>query len=775
MRLLIILSIIVILLLAVSWFKPAYCNTLDSEQLLKEYLKRGKSTTSSTKSENSYTSPDIYGKDIKNQGIIPDSLAADSLEMPDKTMPPAYGRNVQSDSLMPFGYSLFEASSELSSTPDVADLADYILGPGDNIIIYLWGKVEKEFNLTVDRQGKVFIPKIGEIVVWGMTLSDFESKVNQQLSAIYSDFKSSVSLGKIRSIRIYLTGEVVKPGAYTVSSLTTLFNALYLAGGPNLRGSMRNIKLIRNNKTETSVDLYQFLLKGDSKSDVRLSSGDAIFIPVSGPRVSIRGEIKRPAIYEILGGEKISQLMELAGGTTAAAYLDHILLDRISPKDERVIIELNLNRNNGERIDDIELADGDNIKICSLYDMKRNLIAVAGMVKHPGEYERTDSTTLKDLIFKGELLPENVYMERANLFRRFPDNRVQVLPINLQDVLDGRYNMALQDMDSLHIYAIDEVKRKMYVYIDGEVNRPGQYPLYDNMTLGDLVFLAGDLKKNAYQMGVEMARTDSAGQVHLEYVDLSESRMKNYILQEDDRVFIRQMPDWFLHKKVSIEGEVKFPGAFALYSRNETIYDLIKRAGGFTDRAFPKGVIFQRQTVGESLIRRNVPEIIANSQPLEQDSTGQIRKMEVVNFKLERMNRIIIDMDKIIASDGKEGNITLQNGDYIFVPEIPSGISVMGAVGANGTIKFDDNQNVKYYIRRAGNFTNQADKNGTKLIKADGQAYSGGGTLGKKVEIGDAIVVPTEIRKEHDMLKTVSTAISILGGVMTSVFIITKL
>jgi protein involved in polysaccharide export with SLBB domain len=295
------------------------------------------------------------------------------------------------------------------------------------------------------------------------------------------------------------------------------------------------------------------------------------------------------------------------------------------------------------------------------------------------------------------------------------------------------------------------------------------------MTLGDLIFLSGDLKKNAYQMGIEMARTDSSGQVHLEYVDLTESRMKEYMLQDDDRVFIRQMPEWFLHKKVTIDGEVKFPGQFALYSKNETLLDIIKRAGGFTERAFPKGIIFQRQTVGESLIRRNVPEIIANSQPLEQDSTGRIRKMEVVNFKLERMNRIIIDVDKITASEGKEGDITLQNGDYIFIPEIPSGISVMGAVGANGTIKFDVSQNVKYYIKRAGNFTSQADKNGTKLIKADGQAYSGGGTLGKKVEIGDAIVVPTEIRKERDLMKTVSSAISILGGLLTSVFVLTKL
>jgi len=550
---------------------------------------------------------------------------------------------------------------------------------------------------------------------------------------------------------------------------------LYLAGGPNPRGSMRNIQLIRDNRIEKSVDLYQFLLRGDSKNDVRLSSGDAIFIPVTGPQVSISGEVKRPAIYELLGEEKVSQLIELAGGPKAQAYLGRVALERISSSDERKAIDLNLAGKDGNGKDDIALADGDKLTVYSYSDLKRNIVFIAGMVKHPGEMERTDSTTLRDIVRQAELLPENVYFERANLFRRYPDRRTEIIPINLNDVIAGRSNMSLCDLDSLHVYSIDDVKRKKFVSISGEVASPGEFPLYDGMTLSDLIFLAGDLRKNAYQFGCELARTDSMGQVSVQQLKLSDPTTRNFTLQEDDRVFIRRIPDWSLHRMINLEGEVQFPGQYALLSRNETLYDVIKRAGGFTERAFPKGVIFKREMVGKNLVRRNLPEIIANSQPLKEDSSGNIKPVELVKLDLDNMNRIIIDMDKIMESKGGKGNMTLQNGDDIFIPEIPSGICVMGAVGANGTIKFESGKKVKYYISRAGNFTNQADKKGTKLIKADGRVFAGRGTLGKKIEIGDAIVVPTQITKDHDWTKTLSTSVSIIGGILTSVFMIDRL
>jgi len=772
MRKILILLLLIIILVALDWFKPAACQTLDQssyeerEKLLEKY--RSLQQRQGQKS-NTYASPEIYAE--SPEILTPKDSFVDN---PYGFYPTSDKENDTPEELRPFGYDLFRAPSELTPPSEVADLSDYILGPGDNIIIYVWGKVEKEYDLTVDREGKVFIPKIGETMVWGLSPEEFESKIAKKLSRVYTDFKVSVSLGKIRSIRIYLTGEIKKPGAYTVSSLTTLFNALYLAGGPNERSSLRNIKLIRNNKIEADVDLYQFLLKGDNSGDVRLSSGDAIFVPISGPHISISGEVKRPAIYEIIGGEKIGQVLELAGGPTAEAYLDRIMLDRISPNDEREIIDINMNPNNG-KLDDITLMDGDRLTLFSIYEMRRNVVSVAGMVKHPGHFERTDSTTLRSILIQGELLPENVYFERANLFRRYTDRRIEVIPVNLREVLDGNMDLKLKNHDSLHIYSIDDVKRKKFVYIEGEVKNPGEYPLYDNMKISDLVFLAGSPNKGAYSLSAELAHTDSTGRVHLTSIDLNNPESGQILLREDDRLFIRKKPDWFLHRMITIEGEVKFPGRYALQTRDETLYDLIKRTGGFTNSAFPEGIIFRRKSIANSLKRQNLEEIITNSQPLQEDSLGNIKKVGLISYNTENMNRIIIDMNKILSTDGVKGDVVLQSDDFIYIPEIPSGISVLGAVGANGTIKFVRNKKVKYYIERAGNFTSQANKKGTRLIKADGQAFSGGGILGKRVGIGDAIVVPTQIMKKRDWLKTVSTSVTIIGGLITSAFIISKL
>ena len=450
------------------------------------------------------------------------------------------------------------------------------------------------------------------------------------------------------------------------------------------------------------------------------------------------------------------------------------MLDRISPEDERQVIDLNLSETAGST-DDLELADGDILTVFSLYDMKQNIVAISGMVKHPGLFERSDSTTLRTLVEHGELLPQDVYYDRANLFRRYNDRRIDIIPVNLNEVVAGHFDMTLQDLDSLHIYSIDEVRRREYVYIDGEVKNPGKFRLYDNMTLADLIFLAGDFNKNAYQLGIELARTDSLGRVSLMNIELRETDSKAFPLEEDDRVFIRKLPEWFMHRIVTIEGEVRFPGQYALRSKNETLFDILQRAGGFTDNAFPKGTIFKRQTISESLERQNVPEIIANSQPLKEDSLGNIQKVNLVDFNPTGVNRIIIDMDRMMASNGGDGNLKLQRNDYIYIPEIPTGISVMGAVSANGTITFIPNKKTKYYIERAGNFTNQAYKKGTQLIKADGRVFAKGGTLGKKVELGDVIVVPTEIKRDRDWLKTISTTVSLVGGIVTSAFVISRL
>jgi len=770
-----LLSILIFILIAVSWFSPARCQTVDRDELIKKY---GTLNKKKNQEGDTYKSADIFGKSPDFQAPIPNEQASANLEVGQmdvvKTEEPIQEEPDPFDELSPFGYDLFNVPSEKLLPSDVSKIDDYILGPGDNLIIYLWGKVEKEYNLTVDRQGRVFIPKIGEMVVWGMPLDQFESQAKAKLSKSYSDFSISISLGKIRSIRIYLTGEVKRPGAYTVSSLTTLFNALYLAGGPNERGSMRAIKLIRNNRDQATLDLYNFLLKGESSGDIRLESGDAIFIPVSGPRVAITGEIKRPGIYEILGNETVSQFIELAGRTTAEAYLDRVMIDRISSDDEWNLLDLDLSADNSEP-DNIAMRDGDRLTIFSIFEMKRNVVSIAGKVKHPGYFERNDSTSLKTLIMQSELRPDNVYYERANLFRTYPDKTVEIIPVNLNYVLNGQFNMPLIDRDSLHIYGIDDVIRKKHVYIDGEILTPGRYDYYENMTAYDLVFLAGNLNNEASLYNVELARANDDNQIRLQKIDLNNPDQAQILLQEDDRIYVRRMPDWFRHRTITIEGEALFPGEYALLSQNESLYDILRRAGGFTQNAFPQGTIFKRQSITESLEKQNISEIIAGTQPLIQDSLGNVRPTEIVRINSENINRIIIDIDEIVNSDGTLGDLKLQHNDYIYIPPIPSGISVMGAVSSNGTIRYTAGKNVNYYIKRAGNFSNQADKKRTNLVKADGRVYSGRSIESRRVDLGDAIVVPTQIKKDRDWLKILSMTASIIGGFATTALIMDRL
>ncbi|UCE25515.1 MAG: SLBB domain-containing protein [Candidatus Zixiibacteriota bacterium] len=679
--------------------------------------------------------------------------------------------------LLPFGTELFAGERGNETPIDIPSAQDYVLGPGDNVIVYLWGRVEKEFNLTLDREGKVFIPQVGTMVGWGLTLEQFTGKAEKLFSKVYSDFDLTVSLGKIRSIRVFIAGEVRRPGAYTVSSLTSLFNALYRAGGPNARGSMRQIKLMRGGELVVVVDLYNLLLKGDNSSDVRLKNGDVIFVPVAGPQVAIRGEVKRSALYELRGDERALDLLQLAGNPTATAHLERVMLERISSDNEWEVLDLNLTAKDPGRASNVELHDGDRMTVYSIFEAKKNMVAVFGHVKHTGYYERNDSTLVSHLIARAQLQPYDVYYDRADLFRRYPDRRMEVIPVDIGAVLagDAEADVLLQDRDSLHIYSIDEVCWDRHVYIEGEVNSPGVYPLYERMSVRDLIFLAGSFTRRAYRHQIEIARIDSAGEVAITHVDMTRANTDEIVLREDDHVYVRQIPEWEQHRAVTITGEVLYPGEYTLSKREETLYQLLQRAGGFTENAFPKGLIMERPTIHEDLLRQRVSKIISKSESLKEDSLGQVHRRNTVDFDDDAMNRLIIDMDGILASGGREADIVLQPGDRIHVPTTPSGISVIGAVGANGTIKFTPRKSVDHYIRKAGNFTRQADKKQTRLVKANGEVVSGRGILGKRVDIGDVLIVPTRVEKDRNLMKTLTTALTAVTGALTSAYIISKL
>lgn len=788
MRKLFLFGLFVIVLVSLSWFRDLMAQDMSnlSDDQKAELLKLYKSKKGAKpESGDVYKTPEIFEDSTAPQKTSvkakkeTDSKDALSLhrKVEDVKSPGIRKQMTAFEDLKPFGLGLFDSDGESDPPIDITTTTGYVLGPGDNLLIYLWGRVEKEYNLTVDREGKIFVPQVGELVGWGLTLEQFKSRAERKFSKVYSDFSLTVSLGKIRSIRIYVTGEVKRPGAYTVSSLTSLFNSIYAAGGPNERGSMRSISLMRAGKPEATVDLYKFLLQGDNSVDVRLQTGDVIFVPVAGTRVAIRGEIKRPALYELVGDETALDLLSLAGQPTAEAHLDRVMLERVSGKAEWEVIDLNLNQKSTAAVDNLALKDGDRLTVSSIYDLKKNMVAVAGHVKHPGYYERNDSTRISDLIKRGQLQPYDVYYKRADLFRRQTNNRTEIVPIDLKAALEGdaKNDLTLRDMDSLHVYSIDEVEWNRAVYIEGEVKRPGLYQLYDGMTVEDLVFLSGSYKRSADRHEAEIARVDSFGNVEIINVDLKSVPDKKIVLEEDDQLYIRRIPDWKEERTVKLEGEVKYPGEYTLINSKETLYNLLKRAGGFTERAFPQGLLFERNSIEKNLDRLKVDKLIERSQPIIEDTLGNRYREQVFEYDPASMNRIVIDIGKLIESGGAIGDITLEPKDRIYVPTEPSGVSIMGAVGANGTIQFEGKKKPKHYINLAGDFTKQADKGEVRLIKANGQVYSGGAAMKQHVNLGDMIVVPTKIEKKSNWFKSFTTAVSAATGVLTSVYIISKL
>ncbi len=778
MRKIIWISGLILILVYINWIGDGFAQTLDDQMEAYRQLVKQQHDRPAPQSGD-YHTPPIYNDD---DHAAPDSLRAQHRRAGAETIA---SKNIAADPandqlVLPQSRTVRRFGDNLFTAPHVGDInpalvpEEYLLGPGDNIIVSLWGRVQQEWNLTVDREGKIFIPKVGEIPAWGMTLDEFKRHLDAKLSTVYTGFERRVTLGKIRTIKVFVYGEVVSPGGYAVSALSTLFNALYMAGGPSENGSFRRIKLIRDQKS-TAIDLYDFLIKGDKTCDVPLLSGDVIFVPLAGSQATIRGEVKRPAVYEMLGDETVADLIDLAGGPTADAYLGRLMLDRVGENDAREVVDLDFS---GDDRENLPLADGDDLSVFSIYQMRQNVVWVNGMVKHPGTFERTTAMRLSDLIDKGQLLPSGVYMSRADLYRHHRDGRTEIIAVNLASVLHGDTvaDARLWDLDSLYIYSTDEVERKKYVYIDGMVQNPGQFPLYENMTVSDLIFLAGNLKESAYMLQAELARIDSVGETRLLHVSLNPSQPQdNLRLMENDRLFVRRIPGYQLHRMVTVEGEVAFPGRYSLTQDHETLWRLISRAGGFTDKAFPTGTVFKRKAIADDLERKDIEDILNRSQPLVADSTGLLKPIPTVDFQPDGMDRIIIDMDRLMASNGTEGDFALQSGDYVYVPEIPTGISVLGEVCANGTIKYQPGKKVGYYLDQAGGYTKRADKGETRLIKANGRVYSSGNVKGRKVDLGDVVVVPAEIKKERDWLKYITASLSVLTGVATTVLLIDRL
>ncbi|MBT3606981.1 MAG: hypothetical protein HN515_01895 [Candidatus Marinimicrobia bacterium] len=605
-----------------------------------------------------------------------------------------------------FGYDIFARDPALFQATSVGAVdPNYLIGPGDEIIVMLWGETQFRQVLTVDREGFVFIPEIGQVFVNGLNLNLLESKLFRVFSQSYASLNPQgrtpttfldVSLGNLRPLRIQVLGEVAQPGAYTVSPSASLFSALYYFNGPTTRGSLRDIQLIRGGKKIASIDFYDYLLTGKKPKDQKLQLDDVIFIPRRLKTVTIEGEINRSGIYELKPKESLTDLITMAGDLKITAYLDRAQIDRIVPFEDRA--ELGMDRMytdvNLEQVlksaDVFPLQDGDRMQIFSVLDLRQNVVDLRGAVTRPGSYDLGDSLKLSELINKGDGLLGDAYLERIDVVRIKPDFTEELIKLDLGQVLDGNpdYDIYLRGLDRVRVYGMTEMVPRTYVSITGHAKRPGRFLLQENMTLYDLIFKAGgyvdeEYKKLTYLKRAELVRVSKESDekeiipFNLGLV-LDKQGIANTALRTDDAIRIYSVNEIEGDTRyVSISGHVKRPGQYELFAGNMTLYDLIFKAGGFDD-------------------------------PLYKSQTF-LSRADLIRFDNDRITQSIIpfNLDAVLSDKNNEQNIILLPGDEIrvyseIVFNTVESVSINGIVRSPGTYNLKTGMTLKDLILEAG-------------------------------------------------------------------------
>jgi len=664
-----------------------------------------------------------------------------------------------------YGYNFFELPSSTFAPVELAQVGpDYVLGPGDSLIIQMWGMTNEVLKVTLTRDGRINLPKVGALYLWGMNLGDAEKRIKEGLTKYYKDFQIDVSMGSLRTIQIFVLGEVRRPGSYTISSLSTVLHGLYQAGGPSKFGSLRNIKLIRKGNHDKIFDLYQLLIYGDKSGDIRLLNEDIIFVPPIGDLFGISGNVKAPAIYEMTGQQRLSDILKISGGLTPSAYLQRINIERIVANKKLTVIDIeiaNLEDLN-KSPQNIEIKNNDLILISSILRKKRDYVTIKGNVYRPGEYKLMPNMKLSDLIGEAQgLLPET-YMERAEILRYKSDYTREIIPFEVGQALkkEPAHDLSLKEWDIVEIKSIFDIYPKPVVYISGEVHKPGTYRFVPGLRISDLLYQAQELKDTAYLEKAELYRKNYGRDkppevltVNLKAV-LQKEKEADLILEKEDHLFIRPMTELIEKFVVTLNGEVKFPGPYTM-EKGEKLASVIERAGGFTPHAFLRGAVFtrksltaKRQPIIDDFIRaqkrillEKEAEIAESNYSLEGKEARRIalaKKREALNLIGAKtfLGRIIIDLNDPAFKD-----FLLEDGDSLFIPTEPQTVLIIGEVYNPESIAFTPGKGADFYLNKVGGPTEKADRPNIYVIKPDGQVESR--TTGfLEITKGDIIVIP---------------------------------
>lgn len=679
-----------------------------------------------------------------------------------------------------FGRNIFNTRN-LTFEPNVniATPPNYRLGPGDEVVIDIWGASQNTIRQQISPDGTINLEQLGPVFLSGMTVDRAQQYLTDELRKIYSDQSNQirVTLGNTRTIQINVMGEVVQPGTYALSAFSTVFHALYRAGGVSNIGSLRNVKVSRGGKIVATVDVYQFIMQGKTRDDIRLEEGDVIIVPAYDALVQITGNVKRPMRYEMKKDETLSTLLKYAGGFTSDAYTKSLRIVRQNGKEYQV-----------NTVDDTDYSickmhDGDVVTAEAILDRFTNKLEVRGAVYRPGIYELGGKlNTVRELVEKADGLMADAFTGRAVLYRERENKTREVKQIDIRAIMDGTQpDIPLQKNDVLYIPSIHDLEDLGNVQIFGEVAHPGDYPYADNMTLEDLVITAGGLRESASVVRVDVARrikdpksTESSATIGQTFsFGLKDGFVVDgepgFTLQPYDQVFVRRSPGYSAQQNVTVNGEVLYGGTYALTSKSERISSIIAKAGGATPFAYVKGAKLTRVANEEEIKRMQDVVNLLRRQVSEE-------MMDSLGITVQRTFTVGIDLEAALANPGSDADIVLREGDVISVPEYNNTVKIDGAVMMPNTVSFKKGESVKYYISQAGGYGQNAKKSKKFIIYMNGQIAEVKGSGKSQIEPGCEIIVPSKRKKQFNLGNVVGLASSItsLGTMAAAIAALVK-
>ncbi|MDA0758353.1 MAG: SLBB domain-containing protein [Bacteroidetes bacterium] len=704
-----------------------------------------------------------------------------------------------------FGYNVFRGNTFLSfqSNLNIPTPLDYVIGPGDKLYIDIYGQSENYYQAEISPEGNVILENVGPVNLSGLTLLEAEKRLVSRLKKVYQGINQKktfidISVGIPRAIRVNIVGEVNLPGTYNFSAFNTVYNAIYVAGGITEKATLRDIKLFRNNKLVNTVDVYKFLTKGDGSSNIRLENNDLILVSPYSNRISIDGAVKLPGKFEFKNNETLSDLIFYSGGFTENASTKKIKVTRII-NDQLKIVDIN-----SDQFDFFQLKTGDKFQVEEIINKYNDRIIVKGAVYRPGVYSISDKMTINDLITKAEGLKPDVFLNRATVTRTNSDYSTTNISLNLKEELQNpQFN--LEEEDVITIFSINDLSEEGYVEISGEVSNSGVYPYSKNISLIDLILSAGGFKDNATGKRVEITRRVSNENSNNEIlskviiVNLSKdlegiSESDNFKLSPFDQVIVRKNPNFYIQQYANIEGEVMYPGQYAISSKNDRISDLLERAGGLKKFAYEKGATLIRLTEfsePESDVQKKINDLInlkakvLNKEVLSESDISLVERLDkdLKNLNLEKNNNqnlssyakkeriseivkrnavsndipiskseaIGIDLGSIVKSPGSKSDLLIEEGDVIIIPKKLETIRLRGELLYPTTVRFSPGRTLKYYINSSGGFDSKAKRSGTYVVYANGDVARTKKFLFfniyPKAEPGSEVIVPKKSLK----------------------------